>query len=119
MAAAENRGPVFQTASTDVRIATALAKLARLIAAVQRPGEEDSELDRVLDVLRELSRKEGIPIAIVGGMAAIKYGYERYTKDIDVVVGQRYLDTLIRVAPSYGIRVIWHAPQGWHKLEYQ
>ncbi|MGH7223601.1 MAG: hypothetical protein ACRELF_10260, partial [Gemmataceae bacterium] len=44
---------------------------------------------------------------------------ERYTKDIDGVGAQGYLDTVIRVAPIYGIKVIWHDPHGWHKLEYQ
>lgn len=119
MAAPENQESVFPMTPTDVRLSAAFAKLGRLIAAVHYPGQENSEFDRVLDVLKALSRKEGIPIAIVGGMAAIKYGYERYTKDIDVVVAQRYLDTLMRVAPSYGIKVIWHDPKGWHKLEYQ
>jgi hypothetical protein len=104
---------------TDVAVSAAFAKLGRLIAAVRHPGEENSEFDRVLDVLKDLSRKEGIPIAIVGGMAAIKYGYERYTKDIDVVVAHPHLDTLIRVAPNYRIKVIWRDPHGWHKLQYE
>lgn len=103
----------------DAAVSAAWARLGRLIAAVTRPGEEESEFDRALNVLRELSRKEGIPLAIVGGMAAINYGYQRYTKDIDVVVAQPHLDTLIRVAPNYGIKVIWRDPQGWHKLEYE
>lgn len=103
---------------TDVLVSTAWAKLGRLIAAVHRPGEQQSEFDRVLDVLKDLSRKEGIPLAIIGGMAAIKYGYLRYTKDIDLVAGRPHLDTLIRVAPKYGIEVIWHDPHGWHKLEF-
>lgn len=104
----------------DVRmISTALAKLERLIAAVHRPGQENSEFDRALNVLSELSRKEGIPIAIIGGMGAIKYGFERNTKDIDVVVAERDRDTLIRVAPKYGIKVIWRDPHGWHKLQYE
>jgi hypothetical protein len=104
----------------DVRmISTALADLERLIAAVDRPGQENSEFDQALGVLEELSRREGIPIAIIGGMTAIKYGYKRYTKDIDVVVAQPHLDTLIRVAPKYGIKVIWRDPKGWHKFEYE
>lgn len=105
---------------TNIRmISTALAKLERLIAAVHRPGQENSEFDRALGVLKELSRKEGIPLAIIGGMAAIKYGYERYTKDIDVVVDERHRDTLVRVAPNYGIKVIWRDPHGWHKFQYE
>jgi hypothetical protein len=104
---------------TDVMVSNAWAKLGRLIAAVHRPGEQQSEFDRVLDVLKDLSRKEGIPIAIIGGLTAIKYGYLRYTKDIELVAARLHLDTLIRVAPKYGIKVIWHDPQGWHKLEYE
>lgn len=104
---------------TDDKVSAAWAKLGRLIAAVRRPGQENSEFDRALGALKELSRKEGIPIAIVGGMAAIKYGYERYAKDINVVVAQRHLDTLIRVAPKYGIKLIAHDPHGWHKFQYE
>ena len=97
----------------------ALKKLERLVAAVKRPGEENSEFDKGLEVLKTLSQKEGIPIAIVGGMAAIHHGYERLTRDIDVVVAQKHLDTILRVAPKYGIKVIWHDPQGWHKLSFE
>lgn len=100
-------------------LSAAVAELERVIAAVDHPGQENSEFDQALEVLGELARKEGIPLAIIGGMTAIKYGYKRYTKDIDVVVAQQHLDTLIRVAPTYGIKVIWHDPKGWHKFEYQ
>jgi len=105
--------------TVDSNVSVVLAKLRRLIAAVKHPGEDSSEFDRALDVLKTLSRKEGIPIAIVGGMAAIKYGYERFTQDIDVVIAQPHLSTLIRVAPHYGIKVIWQDPHGWHKLQYE
>ena len=56
-------------------------------------------------------------MAIVGGLAAIHHGYLRFTKDIDVVVKSRNLDILTRVAPQYGIKVIWKDPDGWHKLQ--
>ncbi len=86
---------------------SALAKLRRLVDAVNRPGEEKSEFDQALYVLKTLSRKEGIPIAIVGGMAAIRYGYERLTNDLDLVIARQHLDTILRVAPRYGIKVLW------------
>lgn len=107
--------PTRTRAST---VAATWARLTRLIAAVKRPGKADSEYDRALAVLNTLSRKEGIPLAIVGGMAAIKYGYERNTKGIDVVVAKQHLDAIVRVAPRHGIKVIWHDPDGWHKLSY-
>jgi hypothetical protein len=103
----------------DAKVSVAVAKLRRLVEAVKHPGEENSEFDRAMKVLKTLSRKEDIPIAIVGGMAAINYGYERFTQDIDVVVARQHLDTLIRVASTYAIKIIWQDPQGWHKLEYE
>ncbi len=66
--------------------------------------------------MKTLSRKEGILLAIVGGLAAIHHGYERFTKDIDIVVQSGNLDILTRVAPHYGIKVIWKDPDGRHKL---
>jgi len=111
--------PAQASTPVDTRVSIALAKLRRLIAAVNRPGEENSEFDRILDVLKTLSQKEAIPIAIVGDIAAIRHGYERLTNDVDVVIGRQFLDSIIRVAPQYGIKVIWQDPHGWHKLEYE
>jgi hypothetical protein len=98
--------------------ARSLARLERLVATVKGQGKGDAKFNAALEVLDTLSRREGIPIAIIGGMAAIHYGYERYTKDIGVVVGKRHLDPLIRVAPLYGIKINWQDPKGWHKLRY-
>jgi hypothetical protein len=98
--------------------ARGLARLERLVATVKGRGKGDTKFDAALDILDTLARREGIPIAIIGGMAAIYHGYERLTKDIDVVVGKAHLDSLIRVAPRYGIKVIWQDPKGWHKLRY-
>jgi hypothetical protein len=94
----------------------ALANLERVVAAVKRLEAQESKFARALMTLKALSNKEGIPLAIVGGLAAIHHGYERFTKDIDVVVQSKNLDVLARVAPRYGIKVIWHDPEGWHKL---
>jgi hypothetical protein len=95
----------------------ALLNLERLVAAVKGQEARESKFAKALATLNTLSRKEGIPLAIVGGLAAIHHGYERFTKDIDVVVRSGNLDILTRVAPQYGIKVIWHDPEGWHKLQ--
>jgi hypothetical protein len=97
--------------------AEALVSLERVVAAVQGRDERESKFAKALATLRTLSRKESIPLAIVGGLAAIHHGYERFTKDIDIVVRSDNLDTLTRVAPHYGIKVIWKDPHGWHKLQ--
>jgi hypothetical protein len=115
----ENQGSVFQMTPTDVKVSAAWAKLGRLLDAVDHPGQKNSEFDRVLEVLKDLSRKEGIPIAIIGGMAAIKHGFKRYTHDVDMVIARQHLDAIVRVAPRYGIKIIWHDPHGWHKFQYE
>src|SRR6476646_7855385 len=97
--------------------AEAMVALERTVAAVKGQDVQDSKFARALATLKTLSRKEGIPLAIVGGLAAIHHGYERFTKDIDVVVQSVNLDVLTRVAPHYGIKVIWKDPDGWHKLQ--
>ena len=98
--------------------AEAMVDLERMVAAVKGRGRRRNRSSpRLLATLKTLARKEGIPLAIVGGLAAIHHGYERFTKDIDVVVRSGNLDILTRVAPHYGIKVIWNDPDGWHKLE--
>ena len=97
--------------------AEVMVNLERMVAAVKGQEVPESKFTKALATLRTLSRKEGIPLAIVGGLAAIHHGYERFTKDIDVVVRSGNLDILTRVAPHYGIKVIWKDPEGWHKLQ--
>lgn len=97
--------------------AEAMVDLERMVAAVKGQEAQESKFGKALATLDALSRKEGIPLAIVGGLAAIHHGYERFTKDIDVVARSKDLDVLARVAPQYGIKVIWTDPEGWHKLQ--
>ena len=97
--------------------AEALVNLERLVAVVKGEDTPESSFARALTTLQALWRKEGIAMAIVGGLAAIHHGYQRFTRDIDVVVQGRHLDVLTRVAPQYGIKVIWKDPDGWHKLQ--
>lgn len=97
--------------------AEAMSSLERMVAVVKGEDVQDSKFAKALATLDTLARKEGIPLAIVGGLAAIHLGYERFTKGIEVVVRSENLDVLARVAPQYGIKVVWHDPQGWHKLQ--
>jgi hypothetical protein len=96
----------------------ALTRLERIVATVKGLEHGDPKFASALAVLENLSKREAIPVAIVGGLGAIHHGYEGLTKDIDIVIGRSDLDPLIRVAPKYGIKVLWHDPQGWHKLVY-
>src|SRR5205823_6085725 len=112
-----NHGRTVSVAMRIIDTAEAMVNLERMVAAVKGEQEQESKFARALATLKALARKEDIPLAIVGGLAAIHHGYERFTKDIDVVVRSGNLDTLTRVAPHYGIKVIWNDPDGWHKLQ--
>lgn len=110
--------PPVQLSEEILVAARALERLERLVATVHGQGQGDPRFTSALELLETIARKEGVPIAIVGGMAAIHHGYERWTKDIDIVVGIGHLAPLIRVAPNYGVKVRWQDPKGWHKLHY-
>ncbi len=86
-----NGSPVAMTISDA---AEALLTLERLVAAVKGEDASSSKVAKALATLKDLSRKEGIAMAIVGGLAAIHHGYQRFTKDIDVVVDNKHLDVL-------------------------
>src|SRR5437773_6860703 len=119
MASAGVAGEWVLLVMNTIDAAEAMASLESVIAAVKDREARESKCAKALATLKALSRKEGIPLAIVGGLAAIHHGYERFTKDIDVVVQSENLDILTRVAPQYGIKVIWNDPDGWHKLEFK
>src|SRR5438093_4347107 len=97
--------------------AEAMVNLERVVAAVKGREVRESQIAKALGTLQALAHKGGIPLGIVGGLAAIHHGYERFTKDIDVVVRSGNLDVLTRLAPQYGIKLIWNDPDGWHKLQ--
>jgi len=85
--------------------AEAMVNLERMVAAVKGQEVQESKFANALATLKALSRKEGIPLAIVGGLAAIHHGYERFTKDIDVVVQSANLQILTRSPPNTGLKL--------------
>lgn len=79
---------------------------------------EENRFTRALADLQRLSQGEGVPIAIVGGLAAIRYGYPAATQDINIAIARDQLETLVRVAPKNGFKVAWEAESGWHTLTH-
>lgn len=79
---------------------------------------EENRFSRALASLQRLAEAEGIPLAIVGGLGAIRYGYPAATQDIDIVVGSGQLDALLACAPRYGLKVAWVGRSGWHTLTH-
>jgi hypothetical protein len=81
-------------------------------------ASEENRFSRALEDLQRLSHDEGIPIAIVGGLAAIRYGYPAATQAIDIAVAQGELHVLVKAAPAHGFKVAWEAKSGWHTLTH-
>jgi hypothetical protein len=79
---------------------------------------EQNRFTHALADLQRLSEGEGIPLAIVGGLAAIKYGYPAATQDIVISVAQNQLEAFMGTAPRYGFKVAWEAKSGWHILTH-
>lgn len=81
-------------------------------------ASEDNRFTRALADLQQLSLGESIPIAIIGELGAIHYGYPAATQDIDIAVAAHQLDALLRAAGKYGFKIAWEAPSGWHTLTH-
>ncbi len=75
---------------------------------------EENRFSRALDDLKRLADGERIPLAIVGGLGAIRYGYPAATQDIDIAVGRTDLERILCVAPRYGFIVAWEAKSLTH-----
>jgi hypothetical protein len=80
---------------------------------------EQNRFARAFDALNQLALASGTPLAIVGGLAAIHFGYPAVTGDIDIVVARDALDRLFDVAPQFGFKVKWRSKVGWHTLQFE
>ena len=63
-------------------------------------GPVDETLTRVGRILREA----GIPFAVAGGFAVIEHGYERFTKDVDLLVHAGDLSRAMKALRAAGFR---------------
>ena len=88
------------------------------VKAVTGMAGEENRFTIAMQALDRLATEQQLPIAIVGGLAAIHYGYPAVTEDIDVAVGSSHLDQLVVKAPAYGFKVVWKATSGWHTLMF-
>jgi len=107
-------------------IESALARLSRGSEGIDAVLSKQSmtmngnsnRFSRALETLNRLAEQEDLPLAIVGGLAAIHFGYAAATQDIDIAVGKDDLDRLTLLAPAYGFTVTWESEKGWHTLMF-
>ncbi|MFN9416715.1 MAG: hypothetical protein ACK52L_02850 [Pirellula sp.] len=107
-----------------MQIVDAIQSIARGCESVQAvmntSGKESENRFRLaIESLNRLAMEQGIPIAIIGGLGAIRYGYPAATEDIDILVSKIDLERLIHHASEYDFRVVWQAASGWHTLSYR
>jgi len=80
----------------------------------QKPQTPDpKDLEKALTDLRKVQDEA----LIVGGIAVIHYGYERATKDIDILYANWDTGILERLSPFF--KVTLKAESGWHHLQHK
>lgn len=72
-----------------------------------------TDIERTLEDLRQA---QGTAL-IIGGMAVIRYGYERLTKDIDILYAHADGNILNRLDACF--KIVLKAVNGWHHLEHR
>jgi len=75
--------------------------------------------EAAFEALEVMADAEEIPVAVIGGAAAIHHGSPRPTAAIDVAVAAPDLARLLRECPRYGFRVERADPAGACELTYQ
>lgn len=84
------------------------AFVTRMQGLLQMVDDIAQGKDLTLRVLREEAERLGIPLVVIGGVAVIRHGYERTTKDRDLLVSYRH-------AKKLGEH-LWDHPE-WERLE--
>ena len=95
-----------------------LARGSESVGAVMESDSSENRFTKALQDLQRLSERHNIPIAIVGGLGAIRYGYPAATQDIDVAIGKSQLERFTRFAPDFGFEIAWRAESGWPTLTH-
>lgn len=97
--------------------AALLQRRSESVRAVK--DREQNRFTRAFEALDKLSLATRSPIAIVDGLAAIRYGYPAVTENIEVVVQRDALDKILLEAPQFGFRVKWRSQSGWQTLSFE
>src|SRR5690349_17095217 len=65
-----------------------------LLDGLSRDHVHSNDLSAALAELQAQCEREGIPFAVVGALALRRYGYVRFTEDIDIVTTRDGLDRM-------------------------
>lgn len=81
----------------------------------------ERETNRFTACLEQLSRvalEIDSPIAVVGGLAAIRHGARVTTLDVDIVIAKDRLDAMLEAASNHGFRIDRRSARGSHRLTF-
>ena len=108
---------------TDIALSPELLSLSETlnhrsasVSAVESSMDNQNRFTIAFNALDKMARAYDFPIAIVGDLGAIHYGYPATTEDIDVAIASDQLKMLLDVATESGFRIAWQAESGWHTL---
>jgi len=96
--------------------AVELYNRAASVRAVTRG--EVNRFTQCIERLQGIAQEIDSPIAIAGGLAAIRHGAKVTTLDVDIVVSRDKLEEILAVAPRHGFTVRRRSPNGWHLLRF-
>lgn len=113
----------MSSANLITQVASQLEALDECIEMVQSFGSGSSPASgphgRVLRDAERVLKAINAKAAIVGGLAVIHHGYQRYTRDVDIVLPADAVAEFLRIAPVQGFRVGRKDKYGWHKLVHK
>lgn len=108
MSETTNPNASFSPASVQDGVPTYEQKLEKdLKWAMDEGSRHFEEKSAVHETLRRICKRLNemqIPYAVVGGMALFKYGYRRFTEDVDILVTQESLTRIHKKLDGLGYR---------------
>ncbi len=95
-------------------------QLLTLNPETTEPRDLPGRYGRVVASLEKLLLAVDTQSVVAGGWAVWKHGYSgRVTQDIDIVVAQDAVDSLLRLADIAGFQALEHRPGRWPKLKHK
>lgn len=108
--------PLSPSIVSAIRI---LERGSECIDAVRTMNAVENRFTRALEGLQRLAEQYNIPIAIVGGLGAIHFGYPAATQDIDIAIGIEHSEKIVEAAKRLGFKIAWESKLGWHTFTHE
>ena len=107
----------------DVQFLSYEEKLSKNLSWAMNEGsrhfdEKSAVHETLIRICRRLSELR-IPYAVVGGMALFKYGYRRFTEDVDLLVTRESLKMIHKELDGLGYRPPFEGSKHLRDTEYQ